>query len=195
MKPLPRLAVLAALALAACQQEPAADPSAESAGDAAAPASAPAPQRPAEAQVREGLWRTVMTVEGQTIESRACMDAASSPLATSSAEATVGDCEHSITPSGDGWSFTSTCAMPTGGRTTTEGTLTGDLQSRYRVQATTVTEGAPIASMNRTTEVVTEATHEGSCPEGWSPGDVEIAGLGRMNLGDMQRRAEDMAER
>ncbi|WP_296817298.1 DUF3617 family protein [Brevundimonas sp.] len=196
MRTLTVVSVLA-VSLAACQpadeaQAPADAPdAAQDAASAAADASNPADT--VEAQVREGLWQTVMTADGNTVTSRACMSAATNPVPTSG-QASAGDCEQSMARTGDGWTFSSRCALPTGGETRTEGTMTGDLQTAYRVEATTTTSGAPIAALNRTSEITTEATYQGACPEGWRPGDVEVAGM-RMNLGDMQRQAEEMAGR
>src|SRR5690606_9472571 len=89
----------------------------------------------------------------------------------------------------DGWRFTSVCAMPGGGRTETDGTLTGDLQTRYRMEATTTTTGSAIPAMNGTSSVVTEGERQGECPEGWAPGDMEMEGLGRINIHDVQAQA------
>ena len=190
-------ALVALLALAACDQTPAT----EAEPDTAAPAEAASAETSApdaasdtvEARVREGLWQTVMTADGQTVTSRACMDDSISAIQTSS-QASMGDCSQTMNRTGDGWTFASRCALPTGGETSTEGTMTGDLETAYRVEATTTTSGAPIAALNRTSEITTEATYQGECPEGWRPGDVEVAGM-RMTLGDMQRQAEEMAGR
>ena len=191
-------ALLAVLALAACEPAPSGEAGADAAADAtqaasADTASADASTETVEARVREGLWQTVMTADGQTVTSRACMDDSMSAIQTSS-QASMGDCSQTMNRTGDGYSFASRCTLPTGGETSTEGTMTGDLETAYRVEATTTTSGAPIAALNRTSEITTEATYQGECPEGWRPGDVEVAGM-RMNLGEMQRQAEEMAGR
>ncbi len=187
-----------ALSIAACEPaatEGSADAGAQAGAEAAATdaasSGADASADTVEARVREGLWQTVMTAEGATVTTRACMDDSMSAIQTSS-QASMGDCSQTMNRSGEGFAFSSRCALPTGGETTTEGTMTGDLETAYRVEATTTTTGAPMAAMNRTSAIVTEATYQGACPEGWRPGDVEVAGM-RMNLGDMQRQAEEMA--
>ena len=101
-------ALVALLALAACDQTPAT----EAEPDTAAPAEAASAETSApdaasdtvEARVREGLWQTVMTADGQTVTSRACMDDSISAIQTSS-QASMGDCSQTMNRTAAGWTF------------------------------------------------------------------------------------------
>lgn len=186
-------ALAAALSLAACQ--PAADGTetsadAEAAPDAAVDASASSDV--VEARVREGLWQTSMSADGSpALVTRMCMDGRMSALDAGQAnQAQTEDCAQTTTRTADGFDFTSRCELGGGGVTETRGSLTGDFQSAYRMEASVSTTGAANAAMNHSGTVVTEATYQGACPEGWRPGDVEIPGLGaRINVYDAQNQA------
>lgn len=183
-------ALVAAVSLAACQ--PAADgtetASADAAEDAASEASASGDM--VEARLREGLWQTSMTADGSpAIVSRMCMDATMTALDAGQAnQAQTEDCTQTTTRTADGFDFTSRCDLGGGGVTETQGSLTGDFQTAYRMEATVTTTGA--TAMNGSSTIVTEAAYQGACPEGWRPGDVEIPGLGaRINVNDMREQA------
>jgi len=190
-------ALLAALGLAACQP---ADEGGASADAGAAPAESAATEASAsggdavDARVRAGLWQTTASFpggNGGSITSRICMDESMTALNTGMAEAPNAEaCTQNVTRTPDGFGFTSRCAPAGGGVTETVGSLTGDFQTAYRMEATVTTTGSPMAAMNGSTQVVTQAAYQGECPEGWRAGDVEMPGMGmRININDLQERA------
>jgi len=197
MKALSTLCALTAVAgLAACQpasdETATADAGATAAGDAATPATSDGDS--IQARAREGLWQTSASFpggRGPTVTSRVCMDASMTALDTGTAQSAGAEgCSQNVTRIADGFSFTSRCEPTDGGVTETVGTITGDFQTAYRMEATVTTTGSPMAAMNGSTQVVTEATYQGPCPEGWRPGDVEVAGMGmRINVNDLRAQA------
>lgn len=184
------LLAVATASLAACQ--PGAEtPAAAAAEDAAAPAAA----TQAESRLREGLWQTTMTA-GDTppVVSRMCVDADMNAFSASMSQPADNDCSQEITPVADGMRFSMRCAMGASGEMSSEGSLTGDFQTGYRMESTTTTEGAAMAIMNGTVTTVSEAVYQGACPAGWRGGDMEITGLPqRINIHDMQAQAEAAA--
>ena len=188
-------ALLAVIGLAACQ--PAAEGTestdATAAEDAATPASTGSGGETIEASVREGLWQITMTANGSgSLSTRICMDAQSSAIdaGRGPTDASTENCTQTTNRTADGFEFSSRCDLGNGGVTETEGTMTGDMQTAYRMDATVTTTGSPIAAMNGTNTVVTEGAFQGACPEGWRPGDMELpGGLGRVNMNDMREQA------
>jgi len=189
--------VLAAAALAACQDTSgdgeAADSAAAPAEGSASPASSSS-SGTVEAHVRAGLWQTTASFpggQGRSVTSRVCMDDQMTALNTGTAQSQYSeDCTQNVTRTPDGFGFTSRCDAGAGGVTETVGTMTGDFQTAYRMEATVTTTGSSMAAMNGTTQVLTVAEYQGPCPTGWRAGDVEIPGLGaRININDMQQQA------
>ncbi len=131
-----------ALALAACgkKQEAAATGEASLTSGSAATAQAPAmPKRKA------GLWSQTVTMAEFTQTSRLCLDdATEAKISVVGLQASKTLCaQQSMTPNPTGgWSFNSVCDMGSGGTTTTKGTITGDFNSKYRMEADTSTQGA-----------------------------------------------------
>lgn len=202
MKPLITLVAVSAIAgLAACQAGSegthSTDGGASSAESAATEASASGGDTMT-ARARAGLWQMTAGFpgnEGRSVTSRVCMDDTMTVLDTGSAESAHSeDCTQNVTRTGNGFAFTSRCAPEGGGVTETTGTMTGDFQTAYRMEATVTTTGAPMAAMNGTSQVVTTAQYQGACPEGWRGGDVELAGMGiRLNVNDMREQAAGAA--
>lgn len=191
-------ALLAAVGLAACQPAAeggdSADVGASSAEGAAVDVSATGGET-VEAHVREGLWQVTASFPdggGASMTTRICMDESMTALNTGAAQSTQVDaCTQDVTRMPDGFGFTSRCEPEGGGVTETVGSLTGDFQTAYRMEATVTTTGSPMAAMNSTTRVVQQAEYQGACPEGWRPGDVEMPGLGmRININDAQAAAQ-----
>ena len=190
-------ALMATLALGACQ--PAADgtETVESGAATAESASADATASgggSVDARVREGLWQVTASFpggNGASVTSRVCMDETMTALNTGTAQSAGSEaCTQNVTRTPDGFGFTSRCEPAGGGVTETVGALTGDFQTAYRMEATVTTTGAPMAAMNGSTQVVQEAVHQGACPEGWRAGDVEMPGMGiRININDLQEQA------
>lgn len=180
-------AVLAAavLGLAGCDRpEPA--PSQPAAGEPAdAPETGTAAGRP---ELRAGLWVVTSQVDDLTTTMRMCVDAEMQRrMSVLGGQATGGACrEAEVAPHpGGGWTVRSVCDMGSGGRTVSEGVLTGDLRTAYRNEMTSTTTGAAVPHMNRTVVQVVEGAHQGACPEGMTPGDLEAPGGVRLNMLEM----------
>jgi hypothetical protein len=204
------LALTATTALAGCDRGagretgPAAPaPGAEA--SAAATAAGGTPAAPAAApgtapQLRPGLWRVVMSGDGATGESRMCLDAAvQARMNVIGTAGSAGACQEStsrLLPNG-AFAMHSVCDASAmgGGRTVTEGTVTGDLTHSYVNQMTTTTTGAPIAHMNRTMAMTATGTWVGPCPADMTPGDMEMPGGLRFNMAEMAAGAAHMATR
>lgn len=202
MRPITACAALAALSLAACQ--PASDGAETAEADAAEGSATEAAATDAggdviDARLRAGLWQVTMSLAGAPgLTTRACLDERSTPIdasrANSEAEAQVQDCDQTFTRTAEGVDFTSRCDMGEAGVTETVGSMTGDFQTAYRMEATVTTTGAAMG--NGSVTMVTEAEHQGPCPEGWSPGDAEFVGPGgaRVNMQDLQAQMEAMRQ-
>jgi hypothetical protein len=176
----------AALALGACGK-PAGDKaaSAEGAGKAA---TATAPAGPMTMPSRKpGLWQQTVTTTGMQQVSSICLDKASeAKLSVWGTGASKDMCQQSeISPVPGGWAFKSSCDMGTGGKTVSHGTITGDFDSSYKLQAESTTEGAGAPQMNGAHMMSMEATWEGPCPPDMKPGDMTLPGGMKINMLDM----------
>lgn len=173
-----------ALALAACSK-PAADKAA-SAPEAGKPAVAKA--GPAGMPHRKpGLWKQTVSTAGMQQVSSLCLDQATeAKLAVWGAGASKDMCQQSeVSPIPGGWAFRSSCDMGSGGKTLSEGTVTGDFDVSYKVVAKSKTEGAGAPQMNGEHKMIMEATWEGPCPPDMKPGDMALPGGMKMNMLDM----------
>ena len=149
---------------------------------------------------RAGLWRESTLRDGRELglmgEMSACLDAdPGARLSTLVGHAGRSRCQNlSVTRDGDGgYHFSSACDLGLGGRVVTQGELTGDLSSRYRVTSRTDASGAILASMNGHHEIDLEANYLGPCPAGMKPGDVVIANGMKMNVDHLRTVAETLA--
>jgi hypothetical protein len=140
-----RMGVLAAsaacLALGACNK-PAGGEKAASAEGAAKPAAAAVASAPATMPTRkEGLWKQTVSTSGMKQVSTICIDkAVESKMQVWGGGMAKNACQQtSITPAGGGWSFSSTCDMGSGGKTVSHGTVSGDFNSGYTVEAESTT--------------------------------------------------------
>lgn len=187
---------LAALALVACQRE-----AAEEAPDAAAPAATAGPAADAGdagaatatlPRLRAGLWRVEMTAEGMPtpMVTRMCLDDAIQAEMNVIGQSDPRCRQTRMARGADGsWSFASTCDMDSAGRTSVEGRVTGDFQTRYETRMTSTTTGAQLEQMNRETTISSVSAWQGPCPAGWAAGDIETP-AGRMNMAEVRREAE-----
>ncbi|MDP3855284.1 DUF3617 family protein [Phenylobacterium sp.] len=161
--------------------------------DKAAEAAKPAPAALAKASVgvggvpqrKAGVWKQTVTMGEFVQKSRICLDQASeAKLSAFGGQAARDRCpQMNITPkAGGGWSFTSVCDVGAGGTTTTKGEITGDFNSKYRMEAQVSTEGAGAPQMNGARTMVMEAVWEGVCPAGFAPGEMELTTGQRINL-------------
>ncbi|MGI9169455.1 MAG: DUF3617 domain-containing protein [Caulobacteraceae bacterium] len=177
-----------ALTLTACEK--ARRPAGEHAGRAAVKSVA-APTRKA------GLWEQSMTRDGRPLalvgRMRACVDAASEArLSLFGGKMSRTLCRRrSVSRSVDGvYAFASTCDMGEAGVIASEGVLTGDLSSRYRLHAQSNVTGSSLPSMNgrHTTDI--EARYLGPCPPGMTAGDVIMANGMKINAGKLGAAAQ-----
>jgi len=93
-------------------------------------------------------------------------------------------CEQkSMTRNADGsWTIVSACDMGAGGKSDSTVHVSGDFESRYLMDITSTTTGAPQPAMNGVHKMSMTAEWSGACPAGWSGGDVEMPGGRRINL-------------
>jgi hypothetical protein len=176
-----------ALALSACGKKPAGEQAATAEG-AARPATATAPAGPVTMPSRKpGLWKQTVTTSGTHQVSSICLDkAAEAKLAVWGAGASKDVCQQNeLSPVPGGWAFKSTCDMGSGGKTTSHGTVTGDFNTRYKVQSESTTEGAGAPQMNGAHMMSLEAVWEGPCPADMKPGDMSLPGGMKINMLDM----------
>lgn len=187
-----RIALFAAiaLALAACGQKDTAK--APAAGDTAAPASATAQASgPVAMPTRKpGLWLQTVSMGDFKQSTRLCLDAATDKsMSLWGAQATQEMCSQTQMSRGlDGSiSFSSTCDMGSGGKSTSKGVVKGDFNSKYTVEADTTTEGASAPQMNGSRKMTLEAAWQGPCPADFKPGDMELPGGMKMNVAELSK--------
>ena len=164
---------LAAVTLVACSPKEAAKPKA----DASALANLPKP--------KAGLWEQTTTVGGGTLTNRVCLDDnVSAQLAGRSGNPPGSTCAApSVDKAADGSiKITATCDLQGGGKLTSTSTETGDLQSAYTTVVELNVTGSPTASTNGTIKRSVSSKLTGPCPQGWQPGDVELANGQKLNL-------------
>ncbi|HYE42250.1 MAG TPA: DUF3617 family protein, partial [Caulobacteraceae bacterium] len=85
--------------------------------------------------------------------------------------------------------FSSVCDMGSGGRTTSQGTATGDLTSNYVVKVQSTTTGATVPQMNRSSNMTIASRRVGACEPGQKGGDMMMPGGVTINMNDMPRAA------
>ena len=147
---------------------------------ASAPAAAPWPKR------KPGLWVQTMNLEtpGFSQSFRFCVDASSDRRMGLNSQTSDTRCEQkSMTRNADGsWTIVSACDMGAGGKSDSTVHVSGDFESRYLMDITSTTTGAPQPAMNGVHKMSMTAEWSGACPAGWSGGDVEMPGGRRINL-------------
>ena len=187
------MAGAALLALAACDRGA---PEGEAGTEAAAGDSAAAPAAGGDAvaaapRIRAGLWQVTTAIEGvgAAPTTRMCVDEQVQEEMSVFGQSDPRCRQTRLERRADGsTAFASECDMGSAGRTTLEGSASGDFQTRYETRATVTTTGAELAQMNQAMTMTSVAVWQGPCPAGWAAGDVETP-AGRMNMLEMQRQA------
>lgn len=152
----------AGLALAGCQK-----------------ADAPAARKP-------GLWEQRVSGGAFSQVSRVCLDAAADARMGWIGEPAGAACQKPpLKKQGQGWRFETVCDLGPGGKTVGSGTVSGDLSSRYVVQAESTTTGAMAPQLNGTRRFTVEAAWQGPCPADMKPGDLALPGGVKINLLDL----------
>jgi hypothetical protein len=127
---------------------------------------------------REGLWEETIHRGPLGLNSyvvRICLDRAADEKLAFAGEPWSRPCRRTAMPRGDrSWVFTSTCDRGGRGELTSEGTVTGDLRLKYRVDVEVTTAGAAEPEMNGTDRLTTEAQWKGNCPADMKPGDIDV---------------------
>ena len=174
---------LALLALGACAKQ------SETAATGAAPASASAPAEPPTSVTlparKAGLWEQTVTLPRMTQTTKMCLDAAfDQKMKVWGGAAGKSDCaEQRIPPHlGGGWDFHSVCKMGESGTVTSDGAVTGDFGSHYKVEVSSSTTGSPMPQANSAHKVLIEATWKGPCPADMKPGDMVLPGGMTINM-------------
>lgn len=187
MKRIATVIVVAALAVAGCnrKQEEAKALDAPAGTETAKPPPIDAPAR------KPGLWEQRVSMEGvdavQII--RVCLDKATDQkLSWWGNQAARSTCSKNlVSRQTDGaWRFSSVCDMGSGGVTTTSGTTSGDFEDHYQVTAESSTQGAAAPQMNGARKVTIDAKYQGACPADMKPGEMEMPGVGRINMLEVQ---------
>lgn len=149
---------------------------------------------------KAGLWRETILRDRHPMsiigDLRACLDAdARSRLSAMSGQADKAVCQGPrVSRDKDGgYHFNDACDLGPGGRMVTQGELTGDLSSRYRVHSEIDTSGAGLASLNGRHVIDMEADFLGPCPTGVSPGEVLLANGMKVNMARLRSLAEALS--
>jgi hypothetical protein len=128
---------------------------------------------------RPGLWIQTMSRDGapgRRGDMRMCIDAATDDkISFMGQRLGRGACQKVVTRGLDGaYAFTSTCAMPGGGRIQSSGVALGDFQTSYKIHSESSISGAMISRMNG--HHVTDITgrYQGPCPSNMAPGDIAL---------------------
>ena len=148
---------------------------------------------------KAGLWEQTMTHDGVSLgivgRVRLCVDTASeAELSLFGGKMGKSACARRSVIRGltGGYTFASTCDMGEAGATTSTGTLSGDLATRYRVHAQSDTTGSSIPAMNGRHVTDIDATWLGPCPADMKPGDMVMGNGMKINAGKLGAAAEAM---
>jgi len=131
-----------------------------------------------------GLWEQTMMGEGlPQMTSSICLDATTASAGFGKDPKDMPCSQREFHRTADGWTFSSTCTMPTGGTVKSTGTVTGNVGSDYTVTLQSETSGAPQAAVNGSRTMTVHAVRKGDCPAGMAPGEARISGMPNMPSG------------
>lgn len=162
---------LMATALAACQR-PATQNQPRAA--VAAPSAATASTAALGAARAPGLWEQRVSDGGAVQVTRICLDAATDrQMALAGRQLNETQCRsHSVSQGPGGWRINTVCDMGAAGQVTTSGVATGDFARRYEIRLEQTTTGAPTPGLNGHRRLLVNATLQGPCPAGMTPGQM-----------------------
>jgi hypothetical protein len=181
-----------ALAMTACGKP--GEKAAAGAAPGAAPASAPASDMAMPTRAA-GLWKQTISSHGKDQVVRICLDPdTDKKMALWSQGMGMEQCSKNEHHRGlDGSvTFESECEMPPSGHISSKGVAKGDFSSHYTVTIEGTITGAAMKQMNGSNTTVIDAQREGACPAGWKGGDMELPGVGKMNVEEMQKKAAQL---
>ena len=178
------IALLGAFALSACGNR---DDTATTGKTAEVATNAPAsPAGPTVMPRRKpGLWSHTVATGGATQAMKVCLDSDTDAKMSIWGQATSKDmcAKNAVSPIAGGWRFESECDLGgAAGKSTTWGTVRGDLSSSYVVEASSTTTGASMAQANGTHDMTLTARWEGPCPASMNGGDVQLPGGMTINM-------------
>ena len=176
-----------AAAVSACGQKSDTKTAAPAGSTAAQAVAAPTPATVAALPKRKpGLWTQTMNLKEQGLSRsfRFCIDEATDQKIGVSAQGADTQCQQKSMTRGidGGWTVVSSCDMGPAGKSDSTVRVSGDFNSRYVMDITSTTTGAAQPAMNGEHKMSMTAEWSGPCPVGWSGGDVEMPGGGRINI-------------
>lgn len=134
---------------------------------------------------RPGLWQITMQIAGAQPQSvRHCVDARTDlPMQLLGHDDARACSRRTMHREGDRYLGEFECTL--GASTTrTRTSFEGDFKTTYRGQIDSRVD-PPVAGVTQSRVTLT-ARWSGACPAGWKPGDMDVAGMGRVNIADMQ---------
>lgn len=120
---------------------------------------------------KAGLWESKTTSADANVTARQCIDEKTDQLAESTLGG-LGTCsKRALVKTSTGYATESDCKIgPISA--SGKGTITGDFNSRIRIETTSVLTGIPNTKEPVTKSMIIEATWLGPCEKGQSPGDI-----------------------
>lgn len=147
---------------------------------------------------KPGLWEIRMVHDGakgsEDMVMRTCIDAATDKdMLEGGAALMKSMCKRQeIVQKGDTYTWDSTCSLgPIESTSHTE--ISGDFQSSYTMKMTGDMAGMPGLGNGKTEVNQTAKWISASCPEGFSPGDMEMPGGMKINVKDAMQMMKSFA--
>lgn len=135
---------------------------------------------------KPGLWEISMQMEGMPTQNmRHCVDEKTDRQMQRAGRGVSENCTPG-TPRKDGNAlvYEQECQMGKS-RVSSRTVMTGDFNSKVHTEVSS-TYNPPLAG-RANSKMVMDAKWAGSCPAGWKPGDMEMPGGMRMNVGQMMQ--------
>ncbi|WP_430910866.1 DUF3617 domain-containing protein [Methylobacterium sp. sgz302541] len=124
---------------------------------------------------KSGLWESKVTSEGGDSTVRQCIDEKTDTLAQSGMAGAATCSKKTLTKTSAGYETESDCKIgPISA--SGKGLISGDFESKIRVETTSVLSGLPSQKEPVTRKMVIETRWVGPCEKGQSPGDIILPG-------------------